>query len=100
MAKVEVTVCDVCGTLEGVCHVTMQCDSKPLGEADLCHEHSEPLRTYFETGALPQRQTRKAAVAAPAKRATARKAATPRRGSRFGARATSIEEIEAQKHGK
>ena len=103
MAKVEVTVCDVCGTLEGVCHVTMQCDERPLGEADLCVEHSEPLRTYFQTGTLPQPQARKAAAAAPVKRTTAatKKAVAPRRGrSRLGGRAMSMEEIEAQKKGK
>lgn len=76
MAKVTVTVCDKCGSQEGVRHFEIREGGKKA-QMDLCGEHNKELVEVFEE-ALPAPQT-------PTKRAS-----RPRK-------VTTMEEIEALK---
>lgn len=93
MAQVSVTVCDVCGTQDGIRHFTISWDGGEA-EVDLCAAHREPLEALVgeALSRAPRKAPSPAKVAAPVKRTT--KAATPRRRTPL-TKVTSMDEIEA-----
>jgi hypothetical protein len=90
VAKVEVTVCDVCKEVGRATRgYRVQRDDRVAVSVDLCSRHAGPLEAFLSKAS--EVRVEESATPAPAKRAATR------RRARGGLTVTTMEEIEAQK---
>lgn len=65
---VEIPVCDVCGSDDGVVTVEMRLGASDVYEVELCDEHREPVRALAKKGRKVGSQRRAAKAQRPRKR--------------------------------
>jgi hypothetical protein len=74
VAQISVTVCDSCGSQDGVKKYQIRCGTRQA-KIDLCTVHAKPVEELMPSASAPRVATKKTtAKKAPAKKAAGRRA--------------------------